>query len=61
MVDGSPALQRFRHLTFPMMLPTLMVAAMLRVIDLLKVIDIVYVVIGGEPPDRWVLIGLKPC
>ena len=30
-----------------MMLPTLMVAAMLRVMDLLKVIDIVYVMIGG--------------
>ena len=49
LVDGASALQRFRHLTFPMMLPTLMVAAMLRVMDLLKVIDIVYVMTGGGP------------
>jgi multiple sugar transport system permease protein len=48
-VDGASALQRFRYLTFPMMLPTLMVAAMLRVMDLLKLIDIVYVMTGGGP------------
>jgi hypothetical protein len=35
MVDGASALQRFRHPTVPMMLPSQMVAAMLRVIDLL--------------------------
>ena len=43
MVDGASAFQRFRYVTLPMMLPTLMVAAMLRVMDLLKLIDIVYV------------------
>jgi multiple sugar transport system permease protein len=49
LVDGASALQRFRYLTLPMMLPTLMVAAMLRLMDLLKVIDIVYVMTGGGP------------
>jgi len=49
LVDGASALQRFRYLTFPMMLPTLIVAAMLRVMDLLKLIDIVYVMTGGGP------------
>ena len=49
LVDGASALQRFRYLTLPMMLPTLMVAAMLRVMDLLKLIDIVYVMTGGGP------------
>jgi multiple sugar transport system permease protein len=48
-VDGASALQRFRYLTLPMMLPTLMVVAMLRVMDLLKLIDIVYVMTGGGP------------
>jgi hypothetical protein len=33
--------------TFPMRLPTLTVAVMLRVMDLLEVIDIVYVMAGG--------------
>jgi multiple sugar transport system permease protein len=58
MVDGASALQRFRHLTFPMMLPTLMVAAMLRVMDLLKVIDIVYVMTGGGPGHSSETINL---
>ena len=48
-VDGASAWQRFRYLTFPLMLPTLTVAAMLRVMDLLKVIDIVFVMTGGGP------------
>jgi multiple sugar transport system permease protein len=49
LVDGASVLQRFRYLTLPLMLPTLMVAAMLRVMDLLKLIDIVYVMTGGGP------------
>lgn len=49
LVDGATALQRFRYLTLPMMLPTLTVAAMLRLMDLLKLIDIVYVMTGGGP------------
>lgn len=48
-VDGASALQRFRYLTLPLMLPTLTVAAMLRLMDLLKLIDIVYVMTGGGP------------
>jgi multiple sugar transport system permease protein len=58
LVDGASALQRFRHLTFPMMLPTLIVAAMLRVMDLLKVIDIVYVMTGGGPGHSSETINL---
>jgi multiple sugar transport system permease protein len=49
LVDGASVLQRFRYLTLPMILPTLAVAAMLRVMDLLKLIDIVYVMTGGGP------------
>lgn len=49
LVDGASALQRFRYLTLPMMLSTLMIAAMLRLMDLLKLIDIVYVMTSGGP------------
>lgn len=48
-VDGASAWQRFRFITLPLLAPTLLVAAMLRVMDLLKVIDIVYVMTGGGP------------
>jgi len=57
-VDGATAWQRFRYLTLPMMMPTLVVAAMLRVMDLLKVIDIVYVMTGGGPGHASETINL---
>jgi multiple sugar transport system permease protein len=48
-VDGASAWQRFRFITLPLLMPTLLVATMLRMMDLLKVIDIVYVMTGGGP------------
>jgi multiple sugar transport system permease protein len=48
-VDGASAWQRFRFITLPLLMPTLLVALMLRVMDLLKVIDIIYVMTGGGP------------
>jgi multiple sugar transport system permease protein len=57
-VDGATAWQRFRYLTLPLMAPTLMVAAMLRLMDLLKVIDIVYVMTGGGPGQASETINL---
>ncbi len=48
-VDGASAWQRFRFITLPLLMPTLLVAIMLRVMDLLKVIDLVYVMTGGGP------------
>jgi multiple sugar transport system permease protein len=42
-----------------MMLPTLMVAAMLRVMDLLKVIDIVFVMAGSGPGHSSETINLN--
>ena len=58
MVDGASTWQRFRHVTLPLMLPTLVVAAMLRVMDLLKVIDIIYVMTGGGPGHASETINL---
>jgi multiple sugar transport system permease protein len=57
-VDGATAWQRFRYLTLPLMAPTLMVATMLRLMDLLKVIDIVYVMTGGGPGQASETINL---
>jgi len=58
MVDGASAWQRFFYITLPLMLPTLIVAAMLRVMDLLKVIDIVYVMTNGGPGHASETINL---
>jgi multiple sugar transport system permease protein len=57
-VDGANAWQRFRFITFPLLAPTLLVAAMLRTMDLLKVIDIVYVMTGGGPGHASETINL---
>ncbi len=57
-VDGASAWQRFRYLTLPLLLPLLLVAAMLRLMDLLKVIDIVYVMTGGGPGHASETINL---
>ena len=57
-VDGASAWQSFRHITLPLMTPTLMVAAMLRVMDLLKVIDIVFVMTNGGPGHASETINL---
>jgi multiple sugar transport system permease protein len=57
-VDGASAWQRFRYLTLPLLMPMLLVAAILRLMDLLKVIDIVYVMTGGGPGHASETINL---
>ncbi|MGH7153685.1 MAG: carbohydrate ABC transporter permease [Acetobacteraceae bacterium] len=57
-VDGAGAWQRFRFITFPLLTPALLVAAMLRLMDLLKVIDIIYVMTGGGPGHTSETINL---
>lgn len=42
MVDGASAWQRFWHLTFPLMLPSMFSAIILRLVDSLKTFDIIY-------------------
>ncbi|WP_409342679.1 carbohydrate ABC transporter permease [Paenibacillus sp. MBLB4367] len=48
-VDGATGLQKFFHLTLPMLRPTIIVAVMLRLIDVLKTFDIIYSTTGGGP------------
>ena len=45
-VDGATAWQRFRHITLPLMMPTVVVAVLLRGIDALKTFDILYATKG---------------
>ncbi|MDO3676994.1 carbohydrate ABC transporter permease [Paenibacillus ehimensis] len=48
-VDGATGWQKFVHLTLPMLRPTIMVAFMLRLIDVLKTFDIIYSTTQGGP------------
>ncbi|MDB5492830.1 MAG: carbohydrate transporter rane protein [Phenylobacterium sp.] len=45
-IDGASTWQRFRHITLPLMMPTVIVAILLRGIDALKTFDILYATKG---------------
>jgi multiple sugar transport system permease protein len=45
-IDGASSWQRFRHITLPLMMPTVIVAILLRAIDALKTFDILYATKG---------------
>ena len=49
LIDGANAWQVFRHITFPLVLPFLMVAVMIRTIDALKAFDTIFVITEGGP------------
>jgi multiple sugar transport system permease protein len=49
MVDGANRWQIFWKVTFPMLRPTLVIAALLRLIDALKTFDIIYSTTAGGP------------
>jgi len=48
-VDGANAFQRFIHITLPMLKYTIMVAALLRIMDLIKLFDVIFVLTRGGP------------
>lgn len=48
-VDGAGRWRKFISITLPLLKPTIMVAAMLRLIDVLKTFDIIYATTQGGP------------
>ncbi len=48
-IDGAPAWKTFRRITLPLLLPTLVTAAILRSVDLLRFFDIIYITTQGGP------------
>jgi ABC-type sugar transport system permease subunit len=50
-IDGANAWQHFWYVTMPMLLPTLLIAALLRALDAFRIFDLVYVLTGGGPAD----------
>jgi multiple sugar transport system permease protein len=46
LIDGASAWQRFRFITLPLLMPTVIVAILLRGIDALKTFDILYATKG---------------
>jgi multiple sugar transport system permease protein len=48
-IDGASLWQVFRHITLPLILPFVIVAAILRCIEALKAFDLIYVITQGGP------------
>ena len=49
LVDGSSAWQTFRHVTVPLLKPAILIALMLRTMDLLRVFDHIFIITEGGP------------
>jgi multiple sugar transport system permease protein len=48
-IDGASSWQMFRYVTFPLVLPFIVVAAIIRTIDALKAFDTIFVITQGGP------------
>lgn len=48
-VDGANAWSRFRHITFPLLMPAIVVVTVLNILYGLRVFDIVYALTNGGP------------
>lgn len=48
-IDGASSIQIFRHITLPLIRPTLIAALVLRALDNLKEFDIIYTITQGGP------------
>ncbi|TBW36147.1 sugar ABC transporter permease [Siculibacillus lacustris] len=48
-IDGASRWQQFRYITYPMILPFMMIAVVIRTIDALKSFDIIYAMTQGGP------------
>src|SRR5262249_43476715 len=55
--DGASAWQTLRHVTLPLLMPVVAVAALIRFIDSFRVFDHIYVLTGGGPGDRTTSIS----
>ncbi|MFY9555952.1 MAG: sugar ABC transporter permease [Blastocatellia bacterium] len=49
LVDGSSAWQTFQHVTLPLLKPAILIALLLRTMDLLRVFDQIFILTGGGP------------
>lgn len=57
-VDGAGAWQRFRSITFPLLLPFFLVSFMIRCIQLIQVFDVIYITSRGGPADASLVLQM---
>jgi multiple sugar transport system permease protein len=49
LIDGSSPLQTFRHVTLPLLKPSILIVLLLRTMDLLRVFDQIFILTEGGP------------
>ena len=57
-VDGATWFQEFRHITFPLLTPAVLIALLLRLMDTLRIFDQVFVMTGGGPANATETLSL---
>src|SRR6185503_2642288 len=58
LMDGSSSWQTFRHVTLPLLKPAILVALLLRTMDLLRVFDHVFILTEGGPGFATEMLSL---
>ena len=58
-VDGVPAWAVFRHITLPLILPAIAVAAIFRTLDALRVFDLIYVMTANSSETRSMSVYVR--
>jgi multiple sugar transport system permease protein len=58
LVDGSSTWQTFRHVTLPLLKPAILIALLLRTMDLLRVFDQIFILTEGGPAFATETISL---
>jgi multiple sugar transport system permease protein len=58
LIDGSSGWQTFRHVTLPLLKPAILVALLLRTMDLLRVFDHVFILTEGGPGFATEMLSL---
>jgi raffinose/stachyose/melibiose transport system permease protein len=55
-IDGANSWNRFKHITLPLLMPTIMVTTVLNVLYGLRVFDIIYVLTKGGPGNATAVV-----
>lgn len=58
LIDGSSNWQTFRHVTLPLLKPAILIALLLRTMDLLRVFDQIFILTEGGPGSATETISL---